>query len=683
MRLFHRAAAIVIAVIILSLQTALCAGAAFSGADKINIVLDAGHGGHDPGSAGINAEAYYNLKVAQYTRDALVANGNFNVYMTRDSADKYLTLAERMYYADSENADIAISIHFNSSTSSSLGGIEVYGSVLDHFYAGELGSSIGSKLSAATGLKNCGIFRKQDYGKTLYYWSSEYQWDIPGESSLGVLSDYYGIITWAAKFGFPSLIVEHAYLSNPSERTLVEQDSVLRAMGEADAAAIIEYYTNHTHSYGGTVADAPVTCFSAGKQSEHCSICGHRRNVRQIASAPDPSKHLWLAEEGSVAATCESDGYANYVCRYTSNLNDKGCTQFQVHRSETAIPALGHDYAVTYQRDVTHTVDGIVTYTCSRCGSSYSETTPAEGHSYVPVAHADPDCTNAGYDTYRCSVCGDEYSDAIPANGHTFDILSHTDPECERDGSESRRCTVCGFEETVTLPATGHTLQITVERAATCTEAGFTDSVCSVCGKAEHTELSPTEHSFSVTAETPATCEGAGERRQVCTVCGFEETVLLSPIGHDTEILSETPATCESAGVRYEKCRICGKEIDEDIPATGHDWQESRTIKAPGLIFDGKAEYVCKNDSAHVETRALRDLTIFEYRTLHPMRFTLMCAAAGIVICAAAAAIVIIVRKRSGKSPFHAKNHRKAADAPAHAEPAAVATEPEPEEAKK
>lgn len=691
MRLLLRAAAVITCVLMLSSQVIISSGAAFSGDDKINVVIDAGHGGHDPGSAGISYEAYYNLAVARYARDALVANGNFNVYMTRDSSDKYLTLAERMYYADSVNADIAISIHFNSSTSPSVGGIEVYGSVLDRFYAGGLGEKIASKLSSATGIKNRGVFRKEDYGRTLYYWSDEYQWDVPGDSSLGVLSDYYGIITWAAKFGFPALIVEHAYLSNPNERVLVESDSVLRAMGEADAAAIIEYYTNHTHSYGGTITDAPVTCFSAGKQSEHCTVCGHRRNVRKAASAPDPSKHLWLAEDGSVSATCEGDGYAKYVCRYTSNLSDKGCTQFQVHRHETVLPALGHDYAVTYSQDVTHTTDGVITYTCSRCGSSYSDITPAEGHSYALVGHGDPDCVNDGFDTYRCGICGDEYTDTIPSNGHTFDILAHTDPECEKAGTESRRCNVCGFEETVALPAAGHTMKVTFERAASCTEAGFTDSICSVCGKEEHVDISPAKHAFAVVSEAPATCEGKGERRQVCTVCGYEETVILSPSGHDTEVIDESPATCEGTGVRHLRCKVCGKEIREDIPASGHDWRGSRVIKAPGLILQGKSEYVCQNDAGHVEVRELRDLTIYEYRTAHPLRLTVMCIAAGVFVCAAAVGVVLLIRKKSGKAPSHAKGRGGTLGTPVHAdsatgespESAMPAEEKESEEIKK
>ncbi|MBE6708734.1 MAG: N-acetylmuramoyl-L-alanine amidase, partial [Ruminococcaceae bacterium] len=214
MNLIKRIIALLVMLITVLIPLIPISHAAFTGDDRIVVVLDPGHGGKDPGAAGVRSEAYYNLEVALAAKAKLEANGNFIVHMTRSTADKYLTLAERLYFADTVNADVVISIHFNSSASSSMGGVEVYGSVLDRFYLGTLGQKISSKVAAAAGINNRGVFRKYDYGSTLYYWSEEYQWDIPGDSSVGGLSDYYGVITWGAKFGIPSLIVEHAYLSN-------------------------------------------------------------------------------------------------------------------------------------------------------------------------------------------------------------------------------------------------------------------------------------------------------------------------------------------------------------------------------------------------------------------------------------------------------------------------------------
>ena len=655
--------------------------AAFTGDDKIVVVLDPGHGGKDPGAAGIRSEAYYNLEVALAAKAKLEANGNFVVHMTRSTSDKYLTLAERLYFADTVNADVVISIHFNSSTSSSMGGVEVYGSVLDRFYLGTLGQKISSKVASAAGINNRGVFRKYDYGSTLYYWSEEYQWDIPGDSSVGGLSDYYGVITWGAKFGIPSLIIEHAYLSNYNERNLIENPAVLKAMGEADADALIEYYTNHSHSYGSEIIDAPVTCFSAGKKSVHCTVCGHRKNVTTVAAAPDSSKHIWLTDGNATAATCENDGYAKYYCRYTFNLNDKGCTQFQVHRTEAVTPAYGHDYQVTYHRDVTHTVDGITTYTCSRCAGSYNETVAAKGHSYSLTAHTDPDCVNQGSDTYTCSECNESYSNPIPALGHDYNVIERIDPTCESDGSEHHICKVCNFEETETIAALGHDFIIYSDIMPNCTEEGLRVTVCTVCEKMEEEVKSKAGHNFSVIAEIKATCTEKGELKQQCIVCQLEETVITDPSGHDYRTGEKTPPHCTEVISRKAFCNACGDEGEEIVQPAGHLFDEGVIADEPGLFFDGNMKLSCSVCS-YTELSTIRDLTIFEYIDTHPLRFYIMCAGAGISFIGAIVAVILIIKKKKHR-PAHAKPKGESAEGEAESDTAvaetAIVEEPEKE----
>ncbi|MBP3379163.1 MAG: N-acetylmuramoyl-L-alanine amidase [Clostridia bacterium] len=633
-------------------------GAAFTGDDKIIVVLDPGHGGHDPGAVGIQTEAYYNLTVAHIIREKLEKNGNFVVHMTRSTADKFLTLAERLYFADSVNADIAISVHFNSCTVDTISGVEVYGSVLDKFYPEELAQKIVTGVANASGLPNRGTFRKYDYGTVPYYWSEEYQWDIPGDSSVGGLSDYYGVITWGAKFGIPCLIVEHAYLSHPTDKTLIENHDVLVAMGEAHADAIIDYYTNHTHKYGKTVVDAPVTCFSAGKKSVHCTVCGHRKNVTSVAAAPDPDKHIWLVDGTETPATCESDGYAKYYCRYTHNLNDKGCTQFDVHYTEKTTKAYGHDYEVTYHRDVTHTEDGITTYTCSRCSDSYSDTVTAEGHSYSLTDHADPTCTENGHDTYTCNACNESYSDIIPMTGHSFNTTSRTDPTCEEDGSEHHVCSTCKFEEDVTIPAIGHDFKIYSDIQPNCTEEGLRTLECSICKYKKDEPKEKSDHSFSIVSELAPTCDTKGETHKNCIVCGVEETVISEPLGHTYEILSETSPTCDTEGSVSKKCTVCGIFITEKVPATGHTYDEGTVIKAPGLFFAGSAEYKCLTDPSHTKTEALTRLTLSQYIEQSTAGFILLCVIA-VIILGGIAVFVIMLIKAKKKSHSHRKHSKQ------------------------
>jgi N-acetylmuramoyl-L-alanine amidase len=77
------------------------------------IVVDAGHGGHDPGASGNSLlEKNINLKAAQELAADLRAAG-FDVRESRTD-DRYLKLAERTAFANDNNADVFISLHCNA-----------------------------------------------------------------------------------------------------------------------------------------------------------------------------------------------------------------------------------------------------------------------------------------------------------------------------------------------------------------------------------------------------------------------------------------------------------------------------------------------------------------------------------------------------------------------------------------
>ncbi len=90
------------------------------------IVVDAGHGGHDPGATGRMGlrEKTVTLDVAQRLRDLLVRDG-FRVVMTR-SDDRFIPLYGRTAIANRAEADLFISIHANASRSRTADGFEAY-----------------------------------------------------------------------------------------------------------------------------------------------------------------------------------------------------------------------------------------------------------------------------------------------------------------------------------------------------------------------------------------------------------------------------------------------------------------------------------------------------------------------------------------------------------------------------
>ena len=95
-----------------------------TGNKKYTIVVDAGHGGHDSGARG---NGYNEKDIALQVATKLANNlrQDYNVIMTRNS-DFFVPLDTRAKIGNDANADFFISIHLNSSSSSSANGTEVF-----------------------------------------------------------------------------------------------------------------------------------------------------------------------------------------------------------------------------------------------------------------------------------------------------------------------------------------------------------------------------------------------------------------------------------------------------------------------------------------------------------------------------------------------------------------------------
>ena len=92
------------------------------------VVIDAGHGGVDPGAINpVNGlrEKDVTLKVAKAIRDALLASGRVRVALTRDD-DRFLVLRERFGIARRLHADLFISIHCDSAGTDAASGATAY-----------------------------------------------------------------------------------------------------------------------------------------------------------------------------------------------------------------------------------------------------------------------------------------------------------------------------------------------------------------------------------------------------------------------------------------------------------------------------------------------------------------------------------------------------------------------------
>ncbi|ARI76235.1 N-acetylmuramoyl-L-alanine amidase [Halobacillus mangrovi] len=120
----------------------------------VNVVLDAGHGGYDPGAVGMNGllEKHPTLKTTNRIAQRLRKAGA-TVIMTRET-DRYLSLQDRVQITRSYYTDAFISVHYNSSSTPYAEGISTY---YYHDAGKALATSIQQHLSQNVSLQNDGI----------------------------------------------------------------------------------------------------------------------------------------------------------------------------------------------------------------------------------------------------------------------------------------------------------------------------------------------------------------------------------------------------------------------------------------------------------------------------------------------------------------------------------------------
>ena len=188
----------------------------------IVVIIDAGHGSIDGGANqnGVEEEDM-NWSIATSLKAELQTYWGVKVYLTRGSSE-YNSNTGRGRFGLSLNADLVVSIH-NNSGSATASGVEVYGTVNPAHSAmvSKLGKMICAKVSAV-GLHNGG-----------------YRTRTSGSDST---RDYYTLIDEAVRAGIPAMIVEHCYLSNPTDAAFISNPVNRKKVATADATAIAEYF---------------------------------------------------------------------------------------------------------------------------------------------------------------------------------------------------------------------------------------------------------------------------------------------------------------------------------------------------------------------------------------------------------------------------------------------------------
>ena len=216
------------------------------------IVIDPGHGGHDPGAKGKGVtEAELVLDVALRLEKLLQKVPGVDVILTRRT-DDFIPLPERTAIANREGADLFLSIHANASSSTQAHGIETYfldfannqseaavaarenatsaqamGALPDFVKAIALHNKLDESRDFATQVQRAMIERLRTSNRTL--------------RDLGVKQAPFVVLIGAV---MPSVLAEVSFVTNPQEARLLKGNVYRQRIAEALFNAIRKYQTS-------------------------------------------------------------------------------------------------------------------------------------------------------------------------------------------------------------------------------------------------------------------------------------------------------------------------------------------------------------------------------------------------------------------------------------------------------
>lgn len=219
------------------------------------VVLDAGHGGKDPGNLGNGyMEKIIALKIALKAGDLLEANQDIKVIYTRDS-DHFVDLFKRGEIANKAKADLFISIHCDSHTSNAHGA----GTFVLGLHANKRNFEVAKKENSAIYLEDNFEERYAQYdinspesviGFTIM---QEEFLDQSIQLAKGMQDRFAnqlkrndrkvkqaGFIVLHQTF-MPSVLVEAGFLTNPSEGAYLNSKKGQEQIAKAIAEAVLEY----------------------------------------------------------------------------------------------------------------------------------------------------------------------------------------------------------------------------------------------------------------------------------------------------------------------------------------------------------------------------------------------------------------------------------------------------------
>ncbi len=218
------------------------------------VLIDAGHGGKDPGAKSVygDIEKSLNLKFARRIADNINETGLCRAYLSR-GGDQFLSLGRRVFLANQYGADAFVSVHFNANISKRVRGFEIY--YLSNGTASDKASEILADIENSAEFVDENIASEQDYQVQSILLDLKEKENI---KESGILST---IITgWVSKIGsypasepkqanfavlrnlnMPSILVEMGYLSNNEDISFLRSSANVEEVCARVALGVINY----------------------------------------------------------------------------------------------------------------------------------------------------------------------------------------------------------------------------------------------------------------------------------------------------------------------------------------------------------------------------------------------------------------------------------------------------------
>ncbi|MBM4136701.1 MAG: N-acetylmuramoyl-L-alanine amidase [Nitrospira sp.] len=228
---------------------------------KRRIIIDPGHGGHDPGAVGYKGlyEKDVVLDIALKLKKLLLSDPLNEVFLTRET-DVFMPLEERTVIANKKNADLFLSIHANASPKRKTRGIETY--LLN--WTNDVEAMRVAARENAISLKKMKEMQKQmdileiiksdlvrenkrdESIKLAHYIQKTMVSTLNNDNNnkdildLGVKQALFYVLFGAR---MPSVLVEVSFISNPEEEKLLSQESYRIQIAKAIAEGLNKYIT--------------------------------------------------------------------------------------------------------------------------------------------------------------------------------------------------------------------------------------------------------------------------------------------------------------------------------------------------------------------------------------------------------------------------------------------------------